>query len=59
MSSVPKKVAVIDDVFTTGATMRSICSCLQNAGAEIIEVWIIARTLKPSSGILTDNKNLY
>jgi len=52
---VPKKVAVIDDVFTTGATMRSICTCLQNAGAETIEVWIIARTLKASSGIIQDS----
>jgi ComF family protein len=47
-ATVPKKVAIIDDVFTTGATMRSISSCLKNSGVEIIEVWIIARTLKAS-----------
>ncbi len=47
-TTVPKKVAVIDDVFTTGETMRSICSCLNKAGTETIEVWIIARTLKQS-----------
>lgn len=47
-ATVPKKVAIIDDVFTTGATMRSISACLKNAGAEMIEVWIIARTLKAS-----------
>ena len=51
---VPKKIAVIDDVYTTGETMKSICNCLQIAGAENIEVWIIARTLKHSSGILID-----
>jgi len=51
---VPKKIAVIDDVYTTGETMKSICNCLQMAGAENIEVWIIARTLKHSSGILTN-----
>lgn len=45
MGSVPKKVAVIDDIYTTGATLRSICSCLAESGAELIEVWIIARTL--------------
>ena len=50
---IAKKVALIDDVFTTGATMQSLCYCLQDAGVEIIEVWIIARTLKQSSGILT------
>jgi len=53
--AIPRKIAVIDDVFTTGETMRSICSCLSLAGAERIEVWIIARTLKHSSGILSDN----
>ncbi len=50
---VPEKIAIIDDVYTTGETMKSICSCLHQAGAENIEVWIIARTLKHSSGILT------
>jgi ComF family protein len=47
-ATVPKKVAIVDDVFTTGATISSISSCLKNAGVEIIEVWIIARTLKAS-----------
>lgn len=47
-ATVPNKVAIIDDVFTTGATMRSISTCLQNAGTDTIEVWIIARTLKAS-----------
>ncbi|PCJ45136.1 MAG: hypothetical protein COA74_16260 [Gammaproteobacteria bacterium] len=47
-ATVPKKVAVVDDVFTTGATMSSITACLKNAGVELIEVWIIARTLKQS-----------
>ena len=47
-SPVPKKIAVIDDVYTTGSTMRSLCDCLQKSGAETIEVWIIARTPKQS-----------
>jgi hypothetical protein len=34
--------------------MRDICGCLKEAGVEIIEVWIIARTLKQSSGIISD-----
>ncbi|MCP3673874.1 MAG: ComF family protein [Gammaproteobacteria bacterium] len=45
---VPKKIAIIDDVYTTGSTMRSLCSCLQKTGAQTIEVWIIARTPKQS-----------
>jgi len=54
IAQVPNKIAVIDDVYTTGETMKSICNCLQIAGAQNIEVWIIARTLKHSSGILTN-----
>lgn len=49
VDTVPKKVAVIDDVFTTGATMHSICTCFKLSGVETIEVWIIARTLKGSA----------
>ena len=56
VADVPKKVAVIDDIYTTGATMRDICACLKAAGAENIEVWIIARTLKQSSGIISDQE---
>jgi ComF family protein len=56
IASVPDKVAVIDDIFTTGSTMQSICSCLKASGACLIEVWIIARTLKPTSGILKITK---
>ena len=54
---VPKKIAVIDDIYTTGATMRDICACLKDAGAETIEVWIIARTLKQSSGIINTSRD--
>ncbi len=42
---VPKKVALIDDIYTTGATIESLSNCLSAAGAEVIEVWIIATTL--------------
>jgi len=40
-----KHVALIDDVFTTGETMKSACQILFTAGIERIDIWCIARTL--------------
>lgn len=42
-----KRVAVIDDVMTTGNTVNEMAKCLRRAGAKEIHVWVIART-KPS-----------
>lgn len=39
-----KHVAVIDDVMTTGTTMREFCATLTHAGIERIDVWCVART---------------
>jgi len=36
--------AVVDDVYTTGATARAISKRLKNAGATKVSVWAIART---------------
>lgn len=40
----PARIALIDDVVTTGATVRSLASALKEAGAEDIQVWALART---------------
>lgn len=40
-----KKVAVIDDVMTTGATLDELAKNLRLAGAARISGWIVARTL--------------
>jgi ComF family protein len=40
-----KRVAVIDDVMTTGATVSEAAKVLKRAGAEHVEVWVLARTL--------------
>lgn len=40
-----KHVAIIDDVVTTGETMKAACQTLFNAGIERIDIWCIARTL--------------
>lgn len=40
----PPRVALIDDVMTTGATAEAACRALQAAGVERVEVWTVART---------------
>lgn len=37
-------VAILDDVVTTGSTVRELAAVLQRAGAEHVAVWAIART---------------
>jgi len=41
--SLPKHVALIDDVMTTGATLRECATTLLRAGVERVDVWVIAR----------------
>lgn len=41
---VPERIAIVDDVVTTGATVRALASLLRQAGARHIEVWALART---------------
>lgn len=38
-----KRVAIIDDVITTGSTMNEFCRNLQQYGADSIDVWCVAR----------------
>lgn len=42
-----KKVALVDDVMTTGSTMQSLSALIkQKTSVEWVEAWVIARTLK-------------
>jgi ComF family protein len=41
-----RRVALIDDIITSGATMEACCIALQRTGVEYIEVWALARTFK-------------
>ncbi|MEK6245724.1 MAG: ComF family protein [Pseudomonadota bacterium] len=41
------RVAVLDDVMTTGATLDEVAATLKRAGAAHVENWVIARTFPP------------
>ena len=38
------RIAVLDDVMTTGATLDEIAGTLKRAGAAWVENWVVART---------------
>ena len=40
-------ILLIDDVMTTGSTLNELAGTLKAAGAERVDAWVIARTLKP------------
>ncbi len=40
-----KRIAIVDDVMTTGASLNELAKTLKKAGAAHVECWIIARTL--------------
>lgn len=41
--TLPRHIALIDDVITTGSTVAALASCLRAAGVARIEVWAVAR----------------
>ena len=43
-----KRVAIVDDVMTTGATLGSAAGAVLRAGAVAVEAWAVARTLPPT-----------
>lgn len=42
--SPPARIAIVDDVVTTGATARSLTEALLDAGAQDVQIWALART---------------
>ena len=42
------RIAIVDDVFTTGATAAAMATTLRDAGASHVEVWCLARTPGPA-----------
>lgn len=43
-TDLPRSLAIVDDVMTTGATVASMAQALRRQGVERIEVWVCART---------------
>lgn len=39
------RIALLDDVMTTGASLNALASTVKSAGASHVECWVIARTL--------------
>ena len=44
------RVAVVDDVMTTGATLAALAGELKQAGASRVSGWVVARTPEPPRG---------
>ena len=45
-----RHVAIVDDVLTTGATVRTLAGLLRKAGARRVDVYCLARTPRPQQG---------
>ena len=43
-----RRIAIVDDVMTTGATLASAAGAVLRAGASGVEAWTVARTLPPA-----------
>ena len=41
-----KRVAILDDVMTSGASLDELAKMLKRAGAVGVECWVVARTLR-------------
>ncbi|MEE8211057.1 MAG: ComF family protein [Acidiferrobacterales bacterium] len=37
------RVALVDDVMTTGHTVNTLARCVRQAGAKAVEIWVVAR----------------
>jgi ComF family protein len=49
--TLPAHVAILDDVMTTGTTLRECALTLRRAGVSRVDVWALARAPGPSSAV--------
>ena len=45
---VGQHLALVDDVMTSGATLRAAATALRRAGAARVDAWVVARTPAPT-----------
>lgn len=45
VAPLPAHVAIVDDVMTSGSTLRAVAGTLAEAGVQRIDAWVVARTL--------------
>lgn len=43
VAALPPSVALVDDVLTTGSTVRAAAAALRDAGVREVQVWVLAR----------------
>jgi ComF family protein len=46
-AALPRHIALLDDVMTTGTTLREAARVLKRAGAARVDVWVLARAPRP------------
>jgi len=46
-----RRIALIDDVMTTGTSLDELARTLKQAGALEVETWVVARTLPPGDAV--------
>lgn len=51
------RIAVLDDVITTGSTVAALARALREAGAAQVEVWAVARTVNRGAGMRSTARN--
>ena len=44
-----RRIAIVDDVMTTGATLAEAAAAARRAGAARVQAWVVARTLPPDA----------
>ncbi len=49
-----QRIAVVDDVLTTGATLEAVAAALKDAGAVRVEGWVLARAVTDSGAAVDD-----
>jgi predicted amidophosphoribosyltransferase len=49
-----KHVLIIEDIVTTGATMRALTLALKRQGVQTVEIWCCCRTLKAAKTYRVD-----